>query len=77
MARTRTPATEDRNSSRRWSDATLVVIGGSVVVLSIRLTATVAIAHLPLDIAGGIGLGVACGGLARVLLGAPPRHAMQ
>jgi hypothetical protein len=77
MARTRTPATEDRKSSRRWSDATLVVVSGSVLVLSTRLAATVAIAHLPLDIAVGIGLGVACGGLARVLLGAPRRHAMQ
>jgi undecaprenyl-diphosphatase len=28
-------------------------------------------AHLPLDIVGGIGLGVACGGLARLVLGAP------
>jgi hypothetical protein len=48
-----------------------------VPVLGIRLAATVAIAHLRLDIAGGIGLGVAGGGLARVLPGAPRRHATQ
>jgi len=34
MARTGTPATDDRKSSRRWSDALLVVIGGGVLVLS-------------------------------------------
>lgn len=34
-------------------------------------------AHLPLDIVGGAGLGVACGGLARLLLGAPRAHATQ
>ena len=34
-------------------------------------------AHLPLDIVGGIGLGVACGGLARLLLGAPRTHATR
>ena len=34
MASTHSPATEDRRSSRRWSDALLVVIGGSVLLLS-------------------------------------------
>ena len=34
-------------------------------------------AHLPLDIVGGAGLGVACGGLARLLLGAPRAHAAR
>jgi membrane-associated phospholipid phosphatase len=34
-------------------------------------------AHLPLDVVGGAGLGVACGGLARLLLGAPRTYATQ
>jgi membrane-associated phospholipid phosphatase len=34
MARTRTPAVDGRTSSRRWSDALLVVVGGGVLLLS-------------------------------------------
>ena len=45
---------------------TAVILAGIVCVLRIYVGA-----HLPLDIVGGIGLGIACGGFARLLLGAP------
>jgi undecaprenyl-diphosphatase len=33
-------------------------------------------AHLPLDVIGGAGLGVACGGLARLIVGTPRRQSV-
>ena len=50
----------------------VVALAGIVGLLRVYVGA-----HLPLDIVGGIGLGVACGGLARLLLGAPRAHATQ
>jgi membrane-associated phospholipid phosphatase len=50
----------------------MVVLAGTVGLLRMYVGA-----HLPLDIVGGIGLGVACGGLARLLLGAPRTLATQ
>jgi undecaprenyl-diphosphatase len=44
----------------------VVTLAGLVCLLRIYVGA-----HLPLDIVGGIGLGVACGGLTRLVLGAP------
>jgi undecaprenyl-diphosphatase len=41
-----------------------VALAGTVCVLRVYVGA-----HLPLDIVGGIGLGIACGGLARLVLG--------
>jgi membrane-associated phospholipid phosphatase len=50
----------------------VVTLAGIVGLLRVYVAA-----HLPLDIVGGVGLGVACGGLARLLLGAPRTHATQ
>jgi undecaprenyl-diphosphatase len=50
----------------------VVVLAGIVGVLRVYVGA-----HLPLDIVGGVGLGVACGGVARLLLGAPRAHAAR
>jgi undecaprenyl-diphosphatase len=50
----------------------VVALAGIVGLLRVYVGA-----HLPLDIVGGIGLGVACGGMARLLLGAPRTHATQ
>ena len=50
----------------------VVALAGIVGVLRVYVGA-----HLPLDIVGGVGLGVACGGVARLLLGAPRAHATR
>jgi undecaprenyl-diphosphatase len=46
----------------------IVVVTLAAVVCVLRIYVG---AHLPLDIVGGIGLGVACGGIARLLIGVP------
>jgi len=45
---------------------TAVTLAGVVCVLRVYVGA-----HLPLDVVGGIGLGIACGGLTRLIVGAP------
>ena len=52
-------------------------VGRRMRIVGVTLAAIVCVlriyvgAHLPLDIVGGVGLGVACGGIARLLIGVP------
>ena len=54
--------------------ARIALVALAVVVGLLRMYVG---AHLPLDVVGGAGLGVACGGMARLLLGAPRAYATQ